>query len=158
MMGRLARVGEIPAEVIASLEGSPAVGLAEQAFPLLTTDPDGQPRAMLVSRAETATAAHGSGLHIVLRPSTSRCNIERSHLATLLVTSGEVLHSLRLRRAHHVEDGHLQAIAFTVTGTKADTVGIPLTALGFTPTDELLAAEHWQASANLLHRLASATL
>lgn len=144
----------LPAAVAAALGGSPVVGVAEQALPLLTTDDGGQPRAMLVSRAETAVAEGGGGVHIVLRPSTSRANIHRTGLATLLVVTGDALHSVRLRRTRHVEAEALHAIAFAVTGLKADSVGIPLQPTGYIPTEELAALEHWRASAALLARLA----
>lgn len=143
----------VPDAVRDALGGSPVVGAAEQALPLLTTDPDGQPRAMLVSRAETGV--HGASVHVVLRPSTSRSNIARTGLATLLVVAGDALHTLRLRGTRHVEEGALHAIAFDVTGTKADSVGIPLVSMGYVPTEALVAMEHWRASADLLARLAA---
>lgn len=141
----------LPAAVTEALVGSAAVGHDEQAFPLLTADEDGQPRAMLLSRAELATSA--DEVLAVLRPSSSRRNLERTGRATLLVVVGASLHSVGLVRRAEVADGELLGVALACRNHKDDTLGIPLGPMSYRPTPELLQLEHWERSASLLQRL-----
>jgi hypothetical protein len=42
----------------------------------------------------------------------------------------------------------------SVTGHKADSLGIPLSPIGFVPTPEIVRLEYWDASRRLLRELA----
>lgn len=145
----------LPDEVWDALAGSPDIGVAEQALPLLTTDGDGQPRAMLLSRAEIATESDAAGdkIFCVLRPSISRTNLRRSRRATLLVITTKTLHAVRLCVARVVEHQDLQGVALSVNGVKADSLGIPLEPIRYIPTEELVRLEHWRTSATVLDKV-----
>lgn len=148
---------ELDIAVTAALTGTPDVGVPEQALPLLTTDEDGQPRAMLLSRAEVAPrlVGYGTEVHCVLRPSTSRSNLLRNGRGTLLVVTPTALHSLRLQVARVIEQGSLRGVALKLAAVKDDSLGIRLDPMRYTPTEELVSLEHWQESSALLHRLAN---
>lgn len=143
----------VPEPVVALLAGTPEPGRPEQAFHLLSTDVDGRPRAMLLSRAELAEDA--GDLLAVLAPSTSRANVERTRVATFLAVEGTTQHVLGLDVRGTRADGDLLGVRFAVITEKADSLGIPLRALSYTPTETLARAERWARSAPLLRALAT---
>lgn len=143
---------EVPTAVAALLAGAPVPGRAEQAFHLLSTDLDGRPRAMLLSRAELA--ADRGDLLAVVAPSTSRANVERTRVATFLAVEGTTQHTLALDLLDAHGDGDLLGARFAVVAAKADSLGIPLEPLSYTPTDALARTERWVRSGRLLEQLA----
>lgn len=142
----------LPDAVAALLQGAPEPGRPEQAFHLLSTDPGGRPRAMLLSRAELA--ADAGDVLAVLAPSTSRANVERTGIATLLAVEGTTQHVLGLDVRATRRDGDLLGVRCAVVTTKADSLGIALAPLSYTPTPALARAERWQRSGPLLDALA----
>lgn len=146
------RLPGLPVAVAALLAGVPEPGRPEQAFHLLSTDVDGRPRALLLSRAELA--ADSGDLLAVLAPSTSRANVERARVATFLAVEGTTQHVLGLDVHGSRADGDLLGVRFAVVTAKADSLGIPLEALSFTPTEVLARAERWVRSGVLLRQLA----
>lgn len=146
------RLPGLPVAVAALLAGVPEPGRPEQAFHLLSTDVDGRPRAMLLSRAELA--ADSGDLLAVLAPSTSRANVERARVATFLAVEGTTQHVLGLDVHGTRADGDLLGVRFAVVAAKADSLGIPLQPLSYTPTEALARAERWVRSGMLLQQLA----
>jgi hypothetical protein len=141
----------IPPEVVEQLTGLPTPGRQEAAFPLLTVDDEGFPHVCLLSRAELE--ADGGEVRAVIASRRTRANLERSGHATLVVVEGTTAHYLKLvlERSHLVDER--LAAAFTVADHHADSLGIPLTPLGYLPTDNLSALERWDLSARGLAEL-----
>jgi hypothetical protein len=142
----------LPEPVAALLRGGVHVGEPAQAFPFLTVDESGAPHVALVSGQEAAVGADGS-LLVVLGSPTTRANLLRSGRATLVAVEGVTAHSVKLALRRSVEDEGLLAAVLDVTSHKADSVGVPLSPIGYVPTDELVALEHWDRSSRVLDRL-----
>lgn len=150
----------VPEELARLLGGEPDAGAAEQAFPFLTLDEAGFPHASLLSRAETGVTRDGREVLAVAAGPRTRSNLRRDGRACLIAIDGATAYYAKLRvvRTILAEDpgpaGGLEAFAMTVVEHKADTLGVPLTPVTFTPTPEIARAEHWDVAAVLLRRLA----
>jgi hypothetical protein len=141
----------IPPEVIERLNGLPVPGQHEAAFPLLTVDDEGFPHVCLLSRAELE--ADAGEVRAVIASRNTRAHLERDGRASLVVVEGTTAHYLKLAvdRSHDI-DGRL-AVAFSPSDHRADSLGIPLTPIGYTPSDDLSDLERWDLSARGLAEL-----
>ena len=97
--------------------------------------------------------ADAGEVRAVIASRRTRSNLDRTGRACLLVVEGTTAHSLKLVlvRSHPV-DGRLAA-AFSVADHSADSLGIPLTPLGYLPTEDLSDLERWDLSARGLAEL-----
>jgi hypothetical protein len=145
---------EVPAEVIGQLVGFPVPGEWEPVFPLLTSDPGGEPRVCLLSRAELE--AEPRRLLCAVRSTRTSANLRRTRVAVLQVVDDTVSWSIRTRVgrvvADDTADGGLAA-ELLVTAVERDSLGIPLRPMGFLADAALAATERWHDNAALLARL-----
>jgi hypothetical protein len=144
----------LPAEVLEQFAGTPVAGAWEPVFPLLTSDPGGEPRVCLLSRAEIE-AGH-STLRCALRSRRTTANLRRSRVAVLQVVTDTVSWSVRTRVGREVTDDDGVAVELLVTGVERDTLGIPLRPMTFLADAALAATERWDDNAVLFARLAPA--
>jgi hypothetical protein len=142
----------IPAEVVTALAGLPVPGVSEQALPLLTVDADGFPRVCLLSRAEVD--ADADEVRVAIASTRTRANLERDGRACLVVVVGTTAHYVKLRvtRALDVEGRFGAALA--LVAHQADSLGIPLEPITYTPTAALGELERWDLSARTLAAVA----
>jgi hypothetical protein len=136
------------------LDGRPAVGVTEQAFPFLTVDEAGFPHVALLSRAELGVSPGGEVLAVVASTRT-RSNLERGGMAGLIAVEGTTAHYAKLRVVRTIEAGPVLGCALAVAEHKADSLGIPLSPVSFTTTARIAQAEDWAASDRLLRALAA---
>ena len=141
----------IPPAVVEQLTGLPVPGRQEAALPFLTVDDEGFPHVCLLSRAEVE--ADAGEVRAVLASRRTRANLARDGRACLVVVEGTTAHSLKLVLVRsHAVDGRLAA-AFSLADHRADSLGIPLTPLGYLPTEDLSDLERWDLSARGLAEL-----
>lgn len=144
----------VPEVVAVLLDGRPTIGVEEQAFPFLTVDDAGFPHVALLSRAELGPSADRGELFAVLRSSRTRRNLRRDGRCGLIAFEGMTAHYLKLEvRDLADEDGFL-GLVLEVVHHKADSLGIGLHPVTFTPTDTVAAVEHWDRTRAVLERLA----
>ncbi len=144
---------EVPAEVIERLAGFPVPGAWESAFPLLTSDPGGEPRVCLLSRAELE--AEPGLLRCAVRSRRTSANLRRTGVAVLHVVDNTVSWSIRTRVGRVVVDDGGLAAELLVTAVERDSLGIPLRPMGFLADAALAAVERWPDNAALFARLAA---
>jgi hypothetical protein len=144
---------EVPAEVIERLTGIPVPGEWESVFPLLTSDPGGEPRVCLMSRAELE--AEPRRLRCAVRSTRTSVNLRRTRVAVLQVVDDTVSWSIRTRVGRVVVDDGGLAAELLVTAVERDSLGIPLRPMGFLADAALAAVERWQDNAALFARLAA---
>jgi hypothetical protein len=144
----------VPGELARLLAGWPLAGVAEQAFPFLTIDEAGFPHVVLLSRAELDVAPDGGTVLAVIASPRTRANLARSGRATLIAISGTTAHCTKLAVRRVIETEAALGCALAMTEHKADSLGIPLTPVSYVPPPELAALESWEASRDLLSRLA----
>jgi hypothetical protein len=145
----------LPDEVLEQFAGTPVAGTWEPVFPLLTSDPGGEPRVCLLSRAEIE--AGQTTLRCALRSRRTTANLRRSGVAVLQVVTDRVSWSVRTRVGREVaDDGGGVAVELLVTGVERDTLGIPLRPMTFLADAALAATERWDDNAVLFARLAPA--
>ncbi|MCO6000330.1 pyridoxamine 5'-phosphate oxidase family protein [Actinoallomurus rhizosphaericola] len=140
-------------DVARLLAGGPPVDADEQAFPLLTVDENGYPHTALLSRAELEPAADRTALFAVVASPGTRANLRRHPHAALLAVDRTVCHHLKLLMVRSLAVGDVLGCVFTVTHHKRDSLGIPLSPLGFRTTAHLAELEHWRLNANVLTTL-----
>jgi hypothetical protein len=143
----------VPEPLARLLDGRPAVGRAEQAFPFLTVDDAGFPHVALLSRAEIGVSRDGREVLAVIASQRTRANLERDGRAGLIAIEGTTAHYAKLTVTRTIKAGGLAGCAMNVAGHKADSLGIPLTPVTFTTTEEIARLENWDAAAGLLARL-----
>jgi hypothetical protein len=144
----------LPDEVLEQFAGTPVAGTWEPVFPLLTSDPGGEPRVCLLSRAEIE--AGQTTLRCALRSRRTTANLRRSGVAVLQVVTDRVSWSVRTRVGREVADDGGVAVELLVTGVERDTLGIPLRPMTFLADAALAATERWDDNAVLFARLAPA--
>lgn len=147
----------VPAELAVLLAGRPQAGESEQAFPFLTVDEAGFPHVALLSRAEVDVMPDGSCVLAVLASRRTRANLTRSGRAGLIAISGTTAHYAKLRVLSVIETPAATGCVLQVIEYKADTLGIALSPINFLTSHELAGREDWEASGQLLGRLASPT-
>lgn len=144
----------VPEAVTSLLAGRPEPGRDDQAFVFLTVDAVGFPHVALLSRAELDVSPAGDAVLAVVASRRTRQNLERDGRATLVAVSGDTAHYLKLELVRSLEgSGQLGCVLRPVEHV-ADSLGIPLSPLGYLPTRELAELETWQQSAALLAQLA----
>lgn len=146
----------VPAEVAGLLRGRPQVGEAEQAFPFMTVDGSGFPHVALLSRAELDITADNSALLAAVYSRRTRRNVERDGRAGLIAVEGTTAHYLKLEAVNFSQDEGLAGMVFRVSDHTADSLGIALDPIRFTPTEEIARSERWDRSQELLNRLVEA--
>ena len=142
---------ELPAAVIERLAGFPVPGEWEPVFPLLTTDPGGEPRVCLMSRAELE--AEPRRVRCAVRSRRTSANLRRTRLAVLQVVDDTVSWSIRTRLGRVVVDDGGLAAELLVTAVERDSLGIPLRPMGFLADGSVAALERWDDNAALFARL-----
>lgn len=145
----------VPRELASLLAGRPDTGAAEQAFPFLTVDEAGFPHVALLSRAELDVTPDGSDVLAVIASSRTRANLTRYGHAGLIAIAGTTAHYVKLRVLHAIDTPAAIGCILQVTEHKADSLGIPLSPISFVTTPEIARAEDWDASQQLLGRLAA---
>jgi hypothetical protein len=150
----------LPPEVSGLLAGQPGEDTWEPVAHLLTTDTDGYPRVCLLSRAELAAgtdpATGNDAVGCVMRATHTLANLRRNGRALLVVTGAEAAHYVRLGAREFLEaaDGSGRAaVAFDVTGTHADSLGIPLRPMTFRADARVRQLEQWDSNREFLARL-----
>ncbi len=143
---------QLPAAVAELLASPLRVGAPAQAFPLLTTGESGHPHLMLLSAAELRLRSDGALLLALAGPTTQQ-NLLRSGQATLLAVEGTTVHVLKLDLARSTQVEGLLGAVMTCHAHKGDSLGIALSPLGFTPTEELATLERWDRSERVLDAL-----
>ena len=144
----------VPGELATLLAGRPDIGAAEQAFPFLTVDEAGFPHVVLLSRAEVDVTPGGSGVLAVIASSRTRANLTRDGRAGLIAIAGTTAHYAKLRLLRAIDTPAAIGCVMQVTEHKADSLGIPLSPIGFVTTPDIARLEDWNASERLLRRLA----
>lgn len=145
----------VPDDVGALLGGFPDSDSHEQAFPVLSVDELGFPHVALLSRAELGLSTTDQEILAVVGSARTKANISRDGRATLIAIGGTTAHYLKLRLARSMLCGSALGCAFHVVGHKRDTLGIPLTPIGFRTTEALARAEQWVESRKILETLAT---
>lgn len=143
----------LPREVIDLLAGMPAVDRWEPVFPLLTTDPDGEPRVCLLSGAEIE--ADRAVVRCAVRSRRTSANLRRSGRALLHVVGQNTSYYVRCRVNQVVAGQDGLAVAMSVVEVERDTLGIPLQPMRFHASEDLAAAEHWGGNVTLFAQLTS---
>ncbi|MBN9742634.1 MULTISPECIES: pyridoxamine 5'-phosphate oxidase family protein [unclassified Amycolatopsis] len=143
----------LPEEVARLAAGEPPLDADEQAFPLLTVDGNGHPHTALLSRAELEPADDRTALYAVVAGTGTRANLRRHPYAALLAVDGTVCHRLKLRLIRSLTLDDVLGCVFTVAHHKRDSLGIPLSPLGFRTTGRLAELEDWPRSAAVLRTL-----
>jgi hypothetical protein len=147
----------LPDEVVGLLAGTPVPATWEPVFPLLTTDPSGEPRICLLSRAELQ--AEPGTVFCALRSRRTTANLRRTGTAVLQVVEGTTSWSIRTRLGRTVsgepDDTGRAGLAaeLTVIHIERDSLGIPLRPMGFLADAALAVTERWDDNAALFARL-----
>ena len=145
----------LPDPVVALLAEPVEVGRVTQAFPFVTVDEAGFPHVALLSAVELAIGSDGS-LHAVLAGPTTRANLLRSRRATLIAVEGDTCHTVKVEVRHATEAEGVLGVVFDVHAHKADSLGIPLSPIGFEPTEEVASMERWDRTRRVLDGLEDA--
>lgn len=144
----------VPDDLAVLLEGRPDVGAAEQAFPFLTVDDAGYPHVALLSRAEMDVRADRGAVLAVVASTRTAANLRRDGRAGLIAVAGTVAHYAKLRATSVREDDGVLACVLEVVEHKRDSIGIPLTPIGFHTTEEVARTDDWARSVRILAQLA----
>lgn len=144
----------VPADLARLLTGRPDADGAEQAFPFLTVDEAGFPHVALLSRAELDVTPDGSDVIAVIASSRTRANLGRDGRAGLIAIGGIVAHYAKLSVTRAIDTPAALGCVLRVTEHKADSLGIPLSPIGFVTTAEIARMEDWDASERLMRQLA----
>ncbi|MCI2417406.1 pyridoxamine 5'-phosphate oxidase family protein [Saccharopolyspora sp. K220] len=147
----------VPEDLADLLLGWPDIHVDEQAFPLLTVDEDGFPHVALLSRAELDINADRSAILAVVASTQTRENIRRRGRATLIAVHGEVAHYAKLRTSTTTDQDGLLGCVFDLVWHKRDSLGIPLSPIGFQATAEIVEMEHWARTRSVLELLRTGT-
>jgi hypothetical protein len=143
----------LPEVVVDVLRRPVEVGHQAQAFPFLTVDAEGLPHVALLSGRELAVTGDGALVAALMSPTTCG-NLRRSGAATILIVEGDTAHSVKLRLRTIVEgDGALVGCVFDFMSHKADSLGIPLVPMSFTPTGDVARIERWETTARMLRAI-----
>jgi hypothetical protein len=143
----------VPDEVLEQLDGLPVDGMWEPVFPLLTSDPGGETRICLLSRAELE--AEPRILRCAIRSRRTSANLQRARVAVLQVVGGSASWSLRTRVGRVVVDDGGLAAELHITDVERDSLGIPLRPMSFLANAALGVQERWDDNATLFAQLAS---
>jgi hypothetical protein len=142
----------LPAAVVQVLAREVVVGEPAQAFPFLTVDTDGYPHVALLSAIEVSAAPDGS-VHAAVASVVTRSNLERHGLAALTAVEGTTAHTMKLRVRRTITASGLLGAVLDVVDHKADSLGLELSPITYTPTKELAELEGWDRSRSVLQLL-----
>lgn len=145
----------VPKEVADLLRGWPQPGHHEQAFPIVTVDDGGYPHVALLSRSEMDVAPGHVAVLAVIGSQRTRANLARDPKATLIATGATSAYYFKLRLVRSIEEEGAMGCLFEGVEFKEDSLGIPLTAMGFEATDDIARMERWERSGRILQRLAA---
>jgi hypothetical protein len=147
----------VPDEVAQALSGAAAPDGWEPVFLLLTVGSDGYSQVCLLSRAELEVT--GEVICCVVRARRTVANLRRHGYALLLVVGREAAHYVRLQAGTVLAEAGDSAlgIAFAVTGSESDTLGVPLRPMMFESSPRIRELERWDDGRTLLSRLAALT-
>jgi hypothetical protein len=141
----------IPASVVDALSGRPDIGGTDQAFPLLSVDPEGFPHVCLLSRAELD--ADGEEVRAAIASRQTRSNIEERGQVSLIVVVDDASHYCKLRLKRAIEVNGRMAASFEMVSHKRDSLGIALSPLSYAVVESLPALEQWETSEACIERL-----
>lgn len=141
----------IPTSVVEAVSGRPEVGSTDQAFPLLTVDPEGFPHVCLLSRAELE--ADGEEVRAAIASRQTRSNIEQRGQASLIVVVDDASHYCKLRLTRAIEVDERMAASFEMVSHKRDSLGIALSPLSYDVVESLPVVEQWETSEACMERL-----
>jgi hypothetical protein len=144
----------VPDELARLLAGQPAVGTREQAFPFLTVDEGGFPHVALLSRAEIGVSPDGREVLAVVTSRHTRANLQRDRRAGLIAIGGTTAHYAKLYLVRSIQSGEALGCGMRVIELKADSLGIALSPISFGTITEIARLESWEASGQMLRRLA----
>jgi hypothetical protein len=144
----------VPGELARLLAGQPVVGATEQAFPFLTVDEGGFPHVALLSRAEIGLNPDGTEVFAAVASRRTRANLEREGRAGLIAVDGITAHYAKLQLMRTIQSVEALGCALRVSEFKADSLGVPLSPISFGVTAEIARLDGWEASRQLLRRLA----
>jgi hypothetical protein len=147
---------KVPPAAAAALGGPVTVGTPAQAFPFLTVGDGGAPHCCLLSATEIDVAPGGEVVYVAIAGRHASAHLAARPRATLLAAEGTTLHSLTLEVTAAVDHEGVLAAALVVTEHRADSLGIPLTPLGFVPPPEIAELEHWDRTAAALAAIRAA--
>lgn len=142
----------LPEEIAALLARPVEVDRPAQAFAFLTVDHQGFPHVALTSSVELTAGADGT-LRAVLAGTTTRANVLRTRRASLIAVEGDTIHTVKLEVRRATESEGVLGVVFEVCSHKADSLGIPLSPIGFRATPELAGLEQWDRAGRVLARL-----
>jgi hypothetical protein len=143
----------VPSAVVALLRGFPEVGSDEQAFPFLTVDDQGFPHVALLSRSEMDVDPSENEVLAAIASTRTRANLHRDGRAGLVAVGGTSAHYLKLHVVRSIEAEGMSGWALEVDDYKEDSLGIPLSPMGFPATSAVAQMERWSSSAAVLRRL-----
>lgn len=141
----------LPRPVARALAGTPEIGAEEAAFLVLTIHEDGAPHVTLLSRAELASVE--DELMLTLAGRSTPDNMDRTGTAALFAVVDDTAYTCQLRVLDRLVEAGLVGYRLAVTGHRADSLGIPLSPIGYVTPPELPSVERWTTSARLLDRL-----
>jgi hypothetical protein len=121
--------------------------------PVLTVDEAGFPHAALLSRAELDVSPDRSAVLAVVASTRTRANLARDGRATLIAVGGTTAHYAKLRVTGSITGTGALGCRLAVAEHTADSLGIPLSPVGFTATAGIGQLERWPDSRSLLARL-----
>jgi hypothetical protein len=145
----------LPCQLVDLLGGQPGPDSTEQAFPFLTTDPEGFPHVALLSRAEIEVTPDHRRLVAAIASRRTAANLRRTSRATLIAIGGTTAHYLKLSVSHQYEEPGILGCELTPTDLVADSLGIALSPILFRTSAELSQTEQWARSARLLSLLST---
>jgi hypothetical protein len=151
-----ARSAHLPlaSDLVDLLTGRPGTDSDEQAFPFLTTDPAGYPHIALLSRAELDISTSHNEVLAAIASTRTTAHLRSTGRATLIAIGGTKAHYVKLRLVQTLEENRLLGCILQPVDHIIDSLGIPLTPIGFHTSEELAEMEAWHRSSSLLTRLA----
>lgn len=142
---------ELPADVVATLAGSPPLGELDQGFLLLTADAEGIPDVCMLSRAEVE--ADASEVRVVVASRKATANLARGGRATLVVVARGVPHYVALSLLRAAGADGATGFALSVTRVLRDDLGVELYPMLYRVEEWLMGAERWDRSRALMSAL-----
>jgi len=146
-------VESIPEDLINLLRGFPTVGVLEQAFPFLSTDPNGFPHSALLSRSELEPSADSRELMAVVASSRTKANLRRTGAAGLIAVDARVCHHVKFEVVGSLSEDDVLGCVLALTEYTCDDIGISLQPIIFRTSMSLVSDENWSRSRAMFDRL-----
>ena len=141
----------LPPEAVGALSGLPVVGTMDQAFVLVTVDPDGVAHICLLSRAEITTGADAVRLVVTSRKTSA--NLVATRRATLVVVADDAAHYAAMRVERLISDEGALAVELRAERVRRDDLGLELHPIRYRVEQRLELEERWDRNERLLARL-----